>query len=1232
MHIQRMNRALRLLLTSIVLIVLGLLSERLLTGIEFGKKDAVRFQKIIDSKYILLDNIIDNLFKTGNIDSYEKLKKNGISVLVYRNDRLLNWTDNSLTFPDYYDSAYFNSRLIFNCNTWYLIKTYTYQGFKAVGLILVKRDYPYENKYLKNGFQQSFHLPSNAMIQENKSAQAYPVRNDTGEYVLSVSFDDASRFRLLDKYLPSVFYFSGFLVLFLFLGSLIKLQTDRVKRNWLIAGSALFFLGFRIFQTLLRFPAGLYKTELFNPVSFANSELLPSLGDLLLNTLLIIYFITRFNRDFQLPDRFNDNRKSNENSLHIILVTGLVFYYLFIYHIFRSLIVNSSISFEAYEITGLSFFSFVGLLIIGLLFTGLVLIIDKIVAICKEKIRMERLIILFSIAFICGIILLFLGGNQIDTYSVLFFFLVFTLIVAIRYKRNNLNNYSLQVILILLFSVYSVYFISETTTQKERQNMKILAENLATEHDPVAELLLEEMSPEISSDSVLAEMLFDVYHVSRLEINNYLMNNYFNGYLSKYDFRFYDCQPNDSVIFEVPTKYKFHCYDYFDQFINDRGMQLPGSDFYYLDNLNGRINYLGKFRYTEQSVRVPEMTMYIELESRLISEEFGYPELLLDEKVDKNSYLSGYSYAKYYNNDLITQSGNFHYSLTRDVYGERDKEFSFIRYDGYDHLIYNIDKENSIILSKPTTGFFSFLISFSYIFVFYYILLLIGLISFNLSIFEKKFQLNFKNKIQFSIISILLLSLILIGGGTIYFSIEQYQKKNYDNISEKIQSVYIELEHKLAYEDKLSSYWSSDSYENLDQLLQKFSDVFYTDINLYNPSGDLISTSRPEIFDRGLTGTKMNPEAYRDLTIEKKAEYVHRENIGKLRYLSAYVPFMNANNALLAYLNLPYFTKEDLLRQEITTLTVAIINIYVLLILITIAVAIFISDTITKPLRLLQEKFGQIKLLKDHELIEYSGSDEVAGLVSEYNRMVQELQNSAELLAKSERESAWREMARQIAHEIKNPLTPMRLTIQHLQRAWNDKNENYEEILKKVTQTLIEQIDNLSKIASEFSNFAQMPKANNQKLDLDLTITKAISLFSNTAKIEIRYYNNLGKRVYIFADKEQISRVFINLFNNAIQSIPEDRTGKIEVTAERQFHSAVIKISDNGRGIPDEVKDKLFMPNFTTKSSGMGLGLAIIKNIIENINGSISFETSLGKGTTFILEFPEYYEKTDNHE
>ncbi|MBN2214467.1 MAG: GHKL domain-containing protein [Bacteroidales bacterium] len=1219
-----MNKSLKYLIPGILLIILSILCNQVFQGLEFGRKDIGRFQNAIEKKYILLDKTMDNLFKTGDIPSFKELGKKGISVLVYQDDLLLNWSDNNIAFPDYYDSLYFSSPLLFNCNAWYLTKTYTCRNFTAVGFIQVKREYPYENKYLKNGFHRSFHLPSTASIHDSKTSHSFEIRNLQGDFVLSVSFNNARKCRFINHYLPSIFYFSGFLVILMFLGSVIRQTTSKIRKNWLIAGLAVFFLVFRVFQTLFRIPAGLYKIELFSPVSFANSELLPSLGDLLLNTILIIYVIIRFNRDFYFPEKLHHPKKSNENSLYLLLMIGIVFYYLFIYHTFNSLIINSSISFEVYKITELSLFSLIGLIIIGLLFTGLVLIVDKTVSVCREKLKIEKLIILFSITLIFGIIFLFLGGNQIDAYSVLFFFIIFTLLVVIRYKRDNLNNYSIQVILVLLFSVYSVYLISRTTTLKDRQNMKILSENLATEHDPVAELLLEEISAELSSDNTLAGMLFDIYHVSRQDINNYLANNYFKGYWSKYDFRFYDCQPSDSVIFNVPNEYSRHCYDYFEHYIGEKGMLIPGSKFYYLDNMNGRINYLGEIIYRDSLSEIPEMTMYIELESRLISEEFGYPELLLDEKVDVNSYLSEYSYAKYHQKDLIAQAGNFHYSLTRDVYGKYNNEFSLIRYDGYDHMVYDIDNENTIIISKPAASFFNFLITFSYLFVFYYILLLLALICFNLSVFKKKFKFNFRNKIQLSIISILLLSLILIGGGTVYFSIEQYQKKNYDNINEKMLSVNIELDHKLAYEEKLSSQWSSDSYENLDQLLLKFSDVFYTDINLFNPSGDLIATTRPEIFERELTGTKMDPRAFREMTIEKKAAFIHHENIGKLNYLSAYVPFMNADNMLLAYLNLPYFTQEDILRQEITTLAVAIINIYVLLILITIAVAFFISDAITKPLRLLQEKFGQIKLLKNHELIEYYGSDEVAGLVSEYNRMVQELQRSAELLAKSERESAWREMARQIAHEIKNPLTPMRLTIQHLQRAWEDKKENYAEIQKKVTQTLIEQIDNLSRIASEFSSFAQMPKADNRKLELNATINKAIGLFSNSTNVKFGFSSKLKDPLYIYADREQISRVFINLFNNAIQSIPEDRKGKIDVSLEKHKNMAIVKIRDNGRGIPDELTDKMFTPNFTTKSSGTGLGLAITKNIIENIHGQISFETSPDRGTVFILELPEY--------
>jgi two-component system nitrogen regulation sensor histidine kinase NtrY len=642
-----------------------------------------------------------------------------------------------------------------------------------------------------------------------------------------------------------------------------------------------------------------------------------------------------------------------------------------------------------------------------------------------------------------------------------------------------------------------------------------------------------------------------------------------------------------------------------------------------VEYLNGRINYLGRIRYRMPG-KANEITLFIELESRLVSQELGYPELLLDSKFAKNTGLSDFSYGKYHKNRLIAQLGNFNYTLKLEVYGEAGEEYSFQSFDGYDHLVYKIDNDNTIILSKPAVRFFNLLVSFSYIFAFYYLLVVASLLIINLSKLDRQMGFSFKNKIQLSIISILFLSLILIGGGTIYFSIEQYKKKHDDNMREKIQSVYVELDHKLAYEDRLGPDWSADKYDNLDQLLIKFSEVFYTDINLYDPNGDLLATSRPEIFERGLQGSKMNPYAYEKLVTERQAEFIHREKIGNLEYLSAYVPFINIENRLLAYLNLPYFTKENLLKKEVATLVVAIVNVFVLLILLTIAVAIIISNQITKPLRLVQQKFGEIKLGKKYEQIHYDRNDEISGLVSEYNRMVEELARNVELLARSERESAWREMAKQIAHEIKNPLTPMKLSVQHLLRSWKDGEEKYGENINKVTATLIEQIDNLSAIASEFSNFAKMPKAHNQRIDLVQKIKNTTGLFSNIRNIDIRTNFHNNKKVLVYADKEQLSRVFINLLKNAIQSVPEDQKGIIEVELMTEGDSALVKIRDNGKGIPDELKDRLFMPNFTTKSSGMGLGLAIVKNIIESCNGRIDFETQQGKGTTFIIRLPVF--------
>ncbi|MBN2611334.1 MAG: hypothetical protein JXB00_07240 [Bacteroidales bacterium] len=1218
-----MNTPLKLFIAFISFILLAFFSGYIFSGITYGKKDVEKFQETLDEKFLLLDNTIETLFITGKIGPIEDFDKKGIIILIYKNNRLTNFTSNTILFPNYFDSLFYKSKLIFNNHAWYALKTYNLGQYQAVGLILIKKEFSYKNKFLENEFQSSFKMPPSVSIIENKTENSYEIRGNDGGYLFSLLINNELKYPWYKKNLAFFFYLTGIIVFLLFINALLKRIDNPVKKNYAIAGFTVFLAGFRLIQTVFRFPEGLYSNDLFSPVIFANSDLLPSLGDLLLNTVCIFYIIIKLNRDFFIHERFYQTKEQGRYSLNNLFIIALVFYFFYIRHIFSSLIINSNISFEVYKITSLNIYSFVGLIVIGMHFAALVMLIDKISEIGKKTIRMERIILSFSLILIASVLLLYLTGEMVDSYSVLFFFLLFSALVIIRFKTNYFYRYGILVLIVFISSVYIVYYIADTTIRKDRQNMKILVENLANEHDPIAELLLEEMSGELNSDSTLADMLFDM-DVSYADLRSYLKNNYFKGFWGKYDFRFYDCRPSDSVVFTIPDEYRYHCYKYFDQYIGDRGMLLPNSKFYFIDNTNGRINYLGKITYLNKAREFPEISLFIELESTLVSEEFGYPELLLDSRLDVDSYLGEYSYAKYYQNNLITQSGEFHYSLARDIYGEQEKEYSFVRFDDFDHLIYNVNSENAIILSKPTINVYNSLISFSYIFVFYYVCLLITFALTKVTSRSRKIEFNFKNKIQFAVFSILLLSLLLIGGGTIYFSLQQYQKKNFDNITEKIQSVYTELDHKLAYEEVLSANWASDSYDNLDQLLQKFADVFYTDINLFDPSGDLIATSRPEIFDRGLTGTKMNPLALNNLMIEKKAEYVHRENIGKLHYLSAYVPFINANNKLLAYLNLPYFTREEELRQEITNLAVAIVNIYSLLILLTIAVAIFISDTITKPLRLLQEKFSQVKLLKNHELIDYSGSDEVASLVQEYNRMVQELQKSAELLAKSERESAWREMARQIAHEIKNPLTPMRLTIQHLQRAWKDKKENYAEIHDKVTQTLIEQIDNLSKIASEFSNFAQMPKAKNQKLDIEIVIRNNISLFSNAPEVTIEYQPLIDGPVYVFADKEQLARVFINLFKNAVQSVPEDRACKILVTLNKVNGKVLAKVEDNGKGIHDDVKAKLFTPNFTTKSSGMGLGLAITKDIIESIGGRIYFETSWGKGTVFYIELPAF--------
>ncbi len=437
-------------------------------------------------------------------------------------------------------------------------------------------------------------------------------------------------------------------------------------------------------------------------------------------------------------------------------------------------------------------------------------------------------------------------------------------------------------------------------------------------------------------------------------------------------------------------------------------------------------------------------------------------------------------------------------------------------------------------------------------------------------------------------------------------------------LAEKMQSVLIEIEHKLSNITTLKEL--EPTY--LSSLLVKFSNVFYTDINLYDTNGYLLSTSRNEIFEKKLTSPKMHARAYREMVINKKARVVHKEHIGNLEYYSAYLPFVGANRKLLAYINLPYFTREVVFRQELLRVVVAVINIYAFLIMLGIAIAIYMSNRITEPLRMLQNRINKIDLSKKNERINYKGNDEIAQLVYEYNRMLDALDSSAKLLAKSERELAWREMAQQIAHEIKNPLTPMKLSTQQLERSWVNKDADFEQRLKRFTSNLIEQIDSLSAIASAFSQFAQMPQPRTEKVNLVERLMQSTQLFKECTYVEVDFDFDTHQAIYIKADNERMLQVFNNLIKNAIQAIPPTKQGKVHLKLNQKNDKVLVSIGDNGVGISKEFENNMFQPNFTTKSSGTGLGLAIVKNIVEEFGGSIWFESEYGKGTTFFVSFP----------
>jgi hypothetical protein len=441
---------------------------------------------------------------------------------------------------------------------------------------------------------------------------------------------------------------------------------------------------------------------------------------------------------------------------------------------------------------------------------------------------------------------------------------------------------------------------------------------------------------------------------------------------------------------------------------------------------------------------------------------------------------------------------------------------------------------------------------------------------------------------------------------------------NEERIAEKEKSIRASLEYLLLQN---GGYIDTDSISMLlgDKVCE-LSEVNNLFITIYDLNGRYLVSMNTDTAEANKIPMQLSPELTNQIKTTTKTKAVILPSETNDTQNLAYWCFSDDYGRPLALVGMLY-EKKEVEKAKLWNFMKEIGTTYIVLFILAAAIAFLITRDFTKSLSKLSESINHLKLGKKNETLEWKSNDEIGQLIQEYNSMLFQLEASADKLAQQERETAWREMAQQVAHEIKNPLTPMKLRMQHLQRSWQDNPEEFQTRLNEFVQSMTDQIDTLSHIAQEFSNFAKMPQSKNERLNLQDIVKSVLSTFENENQT-ISFYQNTRDTAFILGDKSHVIRVLNNLLTNAIQSIPSEQKKNISLGLRFSKNHVTIKITDNGSGISPEISKRIFMPNFTTRSTGSGLGLAMVKGIVSQMNGKVAFRTQVDKGSSFFVILP----------
>jgi two-component system, NtrC family, nitrogen regulation sensor histidine kinase NtrY len=1242
------KQQLYILWTSLALFALTMVSD-LFFSIE---NNTHRYQNTIEQYLHSQEKIVKRWFADKNfIDKYihsttdttnallspiEALSREAFHFFIYKDSTLLFWSNKNvqpLPIADLPDPG-FTLEPIDNYNFTVIQESQYEQCCRVywtpdshrvtiVGLIPIKKIYAsLEGGYLENHFPASSWIPSQLKL--GTDSTNFPIKTATRKSLCWIDNREATADKMHDIWFI-LLATGGFLMLGRLGDGIAKqlLQNSSSIRNSMLFFTIQFIvlrLGIHLLEKSNHIPGLTQYFAYFKP----NSLFVLALSSLLIHTIFLLWLAVFIDNHFTLPVTTHRYQRIIKPFILYCLVIMLI---VLIVGVINDIVKYSDISLSFDNMFNLKLPNFIAISSLSLMLIAVFLICRRFIEIV-ETFKLPFWKIQFPIILVnAAISMPFFYKYELNLQSwILFIFIVIYIAAFRHFIRQHSRNLIWLVIWLVILSVMPSMFISILNDSKESKTLVDYAGFLSNERDVRAERFIKALKTQIENDGFLKSFSAMPFHIG-LDTTAMIrrIDKYYDGinYLSShYRLKYYAYNSRGQAVFKETNANL----EVLRRAVRDGETVKSDTTIYFWTDNKGSYSYLTQSviylndRKDNPIYIVMEFTRQDMLSSRVSTE------LLVGLQFKSIPHLDHYSYAIYKDNVCVEQNriGTYDKYLNTDWLPDTNRTRKMVLSNTREDLLYRSPNDITVIIGKETSSAFSIANLMTYIFLTLMAMLFcLTAIDYFIPILPRtlRFSYSYKtslgNRIQMPIIGFILIAFILLGFFTIIFfrfTSAKYYERDMEEKTASILSTIIDDIRELNRETN-----GALTQKKIQETLERLANVHQTAIHYFNPDGALSNSSEKNLFDKGIVSKYMNPLAYATLKNQMHPHYNTEEHIGAYHYKTSYYTVRDTGKTVLGFLELPLYSRDRKLRTEISAFLGLILFVYLSLFIAGAGVAVNITLQIVEPIKKLGEHLKRLTLGKKNEMIERR-SDEIGLLIDAYNTKVTELDESAAALQESERRNAWREMAKQVAHEIRNPLTPIRLAVQHLDVIRIQHPHLLDTYVARSNKVVLEQLDSLERILKEFSDLAKMPQANSEEFILNDLIESVFTLFGyrrNDVELNLHLPD---LKFSVYADRNLLTNALNNLLINAAQAIPASQKGKIDMSVYRRDRSVVIKITDNGSGIPKDIQEKIFKPNFTTKSYGSGLGLLITKNIVESVNGKLYFETEENVGTSFFLE------------